>query len=393
MADPFKAPKAFKEKQLNKSKGILDDFAVRKSMNSREGTITKTPTDDNDIANKKYVDDEIAGIPAPIVYLLRDGSNANANINIDSYSFTTTGTGQFSQVYATDKIGIGVDPSTLATERGLHVEKTGFGGASSDVLVYNKATLDTSAGSSSGKCYTQYNLMYVSHSGTYSTSAYGQYNDIQWWGGSIYSLTGGLNRAYLASSNSILSSVQGLDNQIQFYPNRNPTISSRKIYGSMNRILGAISSPTHNSGTWLIGLGVSSNMNSINLANGNYADIFADGLAGNVNTQVNNAYGLYLGSHAYGTNKWSIYNAGDDVHLGNDNVKTYIGTGQDASIYYDGTDLHIDSQEVGSGHIILDSPKTTTGDPAGVEGKIYWNTIDNVIKMYADGAWRTLASW
>ena len=81
------------------------------------------------------------------------------------------------------------------------------------------------------------------------------------------------------------------------------------------------------------------------------------------------------------------------AHLGEDNVKSYFGTGADASIYYDGTDLHIDSQEVGSGHIILDSPKTTTGDPSGVEGKIYWNTVDNVIKMYADGAWRTLVSW
>lgn len=76
-----------------------------------------------------------------------------------------------------------------------------------------------------------------------------------------------------------------------------------------------------------------------------------------------------------------------------DNAKHYFGAGNDASIYYDGTDLHIDSQEVGSGHIILDSPKTTTGDPTGVEGKIYWNTVDNVIKMYADGNWRTLSSW
>lgn len=77
----------------------------------------------------------------------------------------------------------------------------------------------------------------------------------------------------------------------------------------------------------------------------------------------------------------------------NDNLTIALGTGSDATLTYDGTNLTIDAQAVGSGHIILHSPKTTTGDPTGIEGKLYWNTIDNVIKMYADGAWRTLASW
>ena len=45
------------------------------------------------------------------------------------------------------------------------------------------------------------------------------------------------------------------------------------------------------------------------------------------------------------------------------------------------------------GYIRLVSVKTTTGDPAGGEGVIYINTADNVIRMYADGAFRTIASW
>ena len=79
----------------------------------------------------------------------------------------------------------------------------------------------------------------------------------------------------------------------------------------------------------------------------------------------------------------------------NDNTGIRLGTAPtgDATIYYNGTDLIINPQLVGSGHVILNSPKTTTGDPVGGEGKIYWNTIDNVIKMYADGAWRTITSW
>ena len=39
-----------------KSKGILDDFAVRKVVDSKEGTIQHTPTNAKDITNKEYVD-------------------------------------------------------------------------------------------------------------------------------------------------------------------------------------------------------------------------------------------------------------------------------------------------------------------------------------------------
>ena len=56
-------PKTFKEQNLNKSKGIFDDFAVRKSINSREGTITKAPVDNIDIVNKLALDTAIGAIP------------------------------------------------------------------------------------------------------------------------------------------------------------------------------------------------------------------------------------------------------------------------------------------------------------------------------------------
>ena len=41
---------------LPKSAGILDDYAVRKNIVTREGTITKVPSEANDIVNKLYVD-------------------------------------------------------------------------------------------------------------------------------------------------------------------------------------------------------------------------------------------------------------------------------------------------------------------------------------------------
>ncbi len=44
-----------------KSKGILDDFPIRQNIDTAEGTIQKTPVNDTDIANKKYVDDNAGG--------------------------------------------------------------------------------------------------------------------------------------------------------------------------------------------------------------------------------------------------------------------------------------------------------------------------------------------
>ena len=40
----------------NQSKGILDDYAVRKAVATREGSVVKIPFDDIDIVNKKYID-------------------------------------------------------------------------------------------------------------------------------------------------------------------------------------------------------------------------------------------------------------------------------------------------------------------------------------------------
>lgn len=52
-----KAPVKVHTVELRKSAGILDDFAVRKNIATKEGTIEHVPTDDNHIVNKKYVTD------------------------------------------------------------------------------------------------------------------------------------------------------------------------------------------------------------------------------------------------------------------------------------------------------------------------------------------------
>jgi len=57
----------------NKSAGILDDFAVRKAVDSQEGTITKVPVNNYDIANKAYVDAAVAPIVSDTNFWLSGG--------------------------------------------------------------------------------------------------------------------------------------------------------------------------------------------------------------------------------------------------------------------------------------------------------------------------------
>ena len=61
-------------------------------------------------------------------------------------------------------------------------------------------------------------------------------------------------------------------------------------------------------------------------------------------------------------------------------------------------DLDVDETVTASEVVATDKlvlpVKTDAGDPASpVEGQIYVNTSDNKVRVYADGAWRDLATW
>jgi hypothetical protein len=58
MKNPYKVSAQInkaKFSEADKSKGIADDFAVRKVVNSIEGTIEKAPSENNDIINRIYL--------------------------------------------------------------------------------------------------------------------------------------------------------------------------------------------------------------------------------------------------------------------------------------------------------------------------------------------------
>jgi hypothetical protein len=58
---------------------------------------------------------------------------------------------------------------------------------------------------------------------------------------------------------------------------------------------------------------------------------------------------FYNSAGSYDTN-WTFYNdCANNNFMGYDNSKTYFGTGADASIYYDGTNLYVNPKEVGTG--------------------------------------------
>jgi len=63
-----KNPPKLPTNTLHKSAGILDDHAIRKNVATLQGTISETPVNDIDIANKKYVDDEVNDLMNDVVW-------------------------------------------------------------------------------------------------------------------------------------------------------------------------------------------------------------------------------------------------------------------------------------------------------------------------------------
>ena len=74
----------------HKSAGILDDYAIRKVTHTKEGTIEHTPTNDSDITNKKYVDDQF-----PVTHESTTDKNSNATYQ----HITTTQETNFETAY------------------------------------------------------------------------------------------------------------------------------------------------------------------------------------------------------------------------------------------------------------------------------------------------------
>lgn len=79
-------------------------------------------------------------------------------------------------------------------------------------------------------------------------------------------------------------------------------------------------------------------------------------VSGNGAISVNTGIGVYIKNVKYGTAKWGIYDeSGEDWGLDADNQKIFLGEGQNASIYYDATNLRLKANEVGDGIVYVDT--------------------------------------
>ena len=115
-------PIRFREQELNKSKGILDDFAVRKNVATKEGSIEKIPVNDSDIVNKRFVDSSInIHIEQPqahVDYLQNNGDIATGNYVFDGSMYITGNLIIDTNTLATDNINhrVGIGTTTPSEE-------------------------------------------------------------------------------------------------------------------------------------------------------------------------------------------------------------------------------------------------------------------------------------
>lgn len=87
------------------------------------------------------------------------------------------------------------------------------------------------------------------------------------------------------------------------------------------------------------------------------------------NAQSAYGVGLSLNHPAYEFKDGMIRLYGEAKNTHQDNFKEYFGSGNDASIYYDGTDLNINTKEVGSGTIKINGVGAFSGTFITGDGK------------------------
>jgi len=72
---------------------------------------------------------------------------------------------------------------------------------------------------------------------------------------------------------------------------------------------------------------------------------------------------------------------------------TNLTTAEAGAMEYNGTNLFFTRTGTTRETVNTTVTKTDTGDGTGAEGLFQINTFDNTFKVYAEGAWRTLATW
>jgi hypothetical protein len=323
--------------------------------------------DENDLVGRLGVDSSgltFDGMPAGMSGSLwiRSGTTlypeqGGDSVDLGTGDFTTTGTITGEQITSTDDITMaGLLANTLAAADVIGIDNDGdtnpYTGSASNYSIKNVRTIATPASTIGFSSWAHYNYLTNSHvvngsPGVVTVVNYCQHNQANIT--SAHSATPILaleeynyvNYNTFARTGTITGQNTTIFNN-GVYNETNNTVTLNSVgsvsvynYGIRSRLLSA---PTLTSGT----------LNTYNY--GVYNDITSNSVGTSINYLY---YGIISGS---ADTNWLLYMDGShgDNYLGGDNIKTYFGTGKDASIYYDNHDLIISPNEVGSGQVVIE---------------------------------------
>ena len=292
IANLYDAPKSnvqFSEGQ--KSKGILDDHAVRQNVASKEGTIEHTPTEDNHIVNKKHVDN---------TFLKLDCSNDPLTNDLDT----------------NHEISISADNKKLTM---------GAGGSTDYYQEFDGTNT---------QFYTSGGFQYEGHIGLNVTPINSSYMYIQTdketmsginnlamqfrargqaTADTAYLLAGVIGEAQTFGAYNYTSRIYGVQGAINHVGTGTIT-KAHAIDAAVNNFAGLAGTITNARG---LNINIDAEDGTITNANGVYINDFV------VDTgTLTTSYGIYLEEQTQATNNYQIYSVGGDAYFGNGNIET-----------------------------------------------------------------------
>lgn len=365
--------------ELRKSAGILDDYSVRKNLATREGTVEKVPVNNSDIVNKKYLTDNYSttttndGLYVNItgdtmtgaLVMGVNGTGADLTLNSDTSNVNlvwdhdaTTSNPLLKQTLEDGRLkyweisGTDTAPQTMSTGifSIIPTFSTGTTGRGANLLYF--APTDSKS-VSTGTNFTRILRGEATRSGTKTTTAADQ----------IYI------SSMLLADNMTYNAAGGTSNErtgYEFILNGLPTFSNATAEGVTYR--GFDLQP----GSSSLSIINSTGTNVVNIYGFDIRHTYAEAVIGGAVTATQ--YGIYYHptmssaadvEYAFRADRAGILLASDGTSNTQSTGRLVLGAGSDAEIYYDGTDLRVNPDLVGSGDFKIDGNENITGEAKG----------------------------
>jgi hypothetical protein len=344
----------------HRAEGLNDIFEnnvlIRGSLNTNSGTIASTPVDNNDIVNKAYVDTLATNHPHQDV-------NTTAS---PTFVNLTTGGLITDVLKATDLTALYINgttnPLTTASNyTGVNVTRTINTAASTTAYTnYGMKSILTDTHVVNGSPMMPMVYNYAMNNEMTNTSAHSvtptlMFNENNYACNNRVSRTGTITASKWSNLNVALQNTAS--SSITY--NCVGGVASITEYGLYNSV-GSACTVTNGTVT--------------RAATACYAEV-------SMGTSASSTATVYYGAITSAADiNWVYYVGGGTGNnfLGGDNMKTIFGTGQDCSIYYDGTDMILNPNDVGVGVVkigvtandTIDAGAYKVGGVAGISATI-----------------------